>query len=408
MNISKQSRALAVPIVQGNLLPSETGGSQADGSVLSLVLELRLGRFGIIRWDNLLHREVIETPAGCLFLEKAEITKLLINLQIAGFGKIKRSDLTDAIHLVAKENAYDSAVHWLDQLPPWDRVPRVERFLPDYLGTLFRPYEIAVSRFIWTGMVARILLPDCKLDMLPILVGDEGVRKTDLLKLMAPTPGHFTDVCLTDRASHLAQKVQGITLAVWEEMRGIRGSTDAHEVKAFISGTGNEIYSRNRVGMDRFPRRFILFGTSSSPEILQGNSKRRYLPFHIPSVIDLKKFQTVRDQLWAEAIHMTRERLACGKTPVDFEDAERLAKNVHQSFAKEARWLGDDRLLRWLSSRVTRFSTEDALQGIGFSSVDLGRKEKIQMSETLRQLGYEKKSTRQAGSANSYQRWDKI
>lgn len=369
---------------------------------------LRSGSAGLIKWDEFEAVAVLEKPTGRVRLDDAEITRLITDLQAAGFRRINRNALTDVIHMVATDNAFDSAKEWLDNLPAWDGTNRIEHFLPDYLGTRCGPYELAVSRYLWTAMVARIRFPGIKADMVPVLVGPQGTLKSTVLSVIAPKPDYCGEACLADRASNLGHKCLGRTLVVWEEMRGIRGKFDADEVKTFISSPYVEIRSGSKHGMSRYQRRFIIVGTSNTKEILADpTGNRRYLPFDVPNRIRIEKVIADKIQLWAEAVALVEGRIARVETEIDFKDAERLAVSEHKAFSKEARWYGEKLLAAWLLRNGDRFTTEDALHEIGLSSAQITRREKLQMAETLRQLGYEKKPTRVQGWKNPQQRWRK-
>jgi len=381
-----------------------------DGNLQNLTAALESGLFGVFRWDEFAHTEVLEKNGIRTELQRAEITLLIVECQQRGFANISRRSFEEVVHLVAKKNEFDSAQEWLNGLPSWDGTPRIERFLPDYLGTVGRPYELAVGRYWWTAMAARIIFPGCKADMVPVLVGPQGVGKSTVLSAIAPTPQHCGEACLSDRSSLRARKVQAKTLVVWEELRGIQGKHDADEVKTFITSPYVEVRNRTKERMDRVDRRFVLVGTANTKDILRDTSgNRRFLPFDVPRAVVVDKVRVDRIQLWAEALQMVKNRVARGETAVDFQDAERLAKNEHSAYFRESRWAGEKRLLSWLEHAADRFSTEQALDAIGLSPVQVTLREKRDMAATLRQLGYDNKvPSRVPGMKNPQPRWRKV
>ena len=386
---------------------NSTSAIAASGSGTDWSQALQSGQLGVIRYDEFIGSEVIQRNGDTVRLDDVEITRLLVDLEKLGHTKISPMRLTSVAHLIAKESTFDSAQDWLNQLPAWDGVPRVERFLPDYIGTASTPYHLAVGRYWWTAMAARILYPGCQADMAPILVGRQGNRKTTLVKTLAPTLDHYGEASITDKGSDLTRKVQGKLVVEWSDMRGIRGSCDADEAKTFITRSFDEIRRRTGTSMVRLPRRFILVGTTNRNDFLRDpTGHRRFLPFDVPRKIDTEKVEADRDQLWAEALHIVLDRVDLGMQPVDYEDAERLADHEHGAYIKEAPWVGDKQLIRWLEGGVDRFTTEEALSNLD-SWPGPVKSAKNDMATTLRQLGYTVRQTRVPGMKNSKRRWQR-
>lgn len=354
---------------------------------------LRSGDLGWVAWDAF--NDTITFTKGEIptVLEEDGITRLIEEFELVSGASVRRPEFKNALHMVAKENAFDSAMEYVMLGDPWDGVQRVERFLPDYLGTPPTPYAYAVGRYLWTAMVTRIMEPGCKADMVPVLVGRQGVGKTSVLASIAPTPDHCGEARLTDRSSDLSRKVLGKTLVVWEELRGIAGRGDADEVKTFITSPYVEVRSRIRAGMDRHLRRFIIVGTSNRRDFLRdATGHRRYLPLDVRWV-DHDRVAADKDQLWAEALQMVMQRRAAGLSLIDYQDAERLAGDEYQKYLNQARWVDDDVLLDWLKAGHDQFRTQDALEVVLGRNGTIGRRDRLDMADTLRQLGLKSKPT---------------
>src|SRR5205814_348718 len=63
----------------------------------------------------------------------------------------------------------------------------------DYCGAVDDEYTRAVSRYIWSGLAGRVLLPGCQLDMVVALQSPQGRQKSTGLRSMVPDPEFFTD-----------------------------------------------------------------------------------------------------------------------------------------------------------------------------------------------------------------------
>lgn len=390
--------APASPIVATNVVQSDISG---------LVAALASGYFGTIRRDEFKLENVWHCAGRTVNLSEEEVTRLLTDMQRAGFSKMIRRDLDHAISLVAKDNPFDSIKDWLSMLPPWDNVNRVASFLPVYFGTHSKPYSSAVGRYVWTAMVARILEPGCKVDMVPVLVGVQGVGKTTALSIIAPTPSHRDDATLTDRTSKLAYAAVGKTILVWEELQGIRGRVDADQVKTFITQSYVDVPTLKKGVVERYLRRFVIFGTSDRFEFLQDPAgDRRYLPFEVRK-INHAKLEADKLQLWAEALAVVKERVQAGQFLVDFVDADRLAPSERRAFAKRAPWSDSKALIYWIQQQTTFFTTSDAMSALGIPPSAFSTNSRP-MAASLRQLGCIQKMTRVPNLKGSHQRWHKV
>lgn len=347
-----------------------------------------------VRWDEFILADVIHRNGEWVVLDGIEVSALLNECKNLGCPKILFKEFEQYLRVRARRNKFDSAKTWLAQLPKWDGIKRIERFLPDYLGTSSSPYFEAVGRYLWTAMYARLANPGCKADMVPVIVGKQGIGKTRLLNLIAPEPSYYVDACLTDSAHKLGRKVLGKSLVGWEELGGIKGKADADRVKTFITNHFDELPSSIKKGMDRHERRFVIFGTSNRKDFLRDiTGNRRYLPFD-SRWINLTRVQQDKLQLWAEARHMVLKRQSLGLSFVDYDDAERLAVAEHEDFLHQARWYDDEELHKFLSGGRDKFRTEDALRVVGVNDAMINKFHRNEMAKTLRQLGYDRRQDR--------------
>lgn len=394
---------VATPMTVGSQSSSEGCPSRLPANFVNLARLLESGALGTIRWDEFTGTEVIEISGQRIRLD-AGLTSLAVHCELAGLANVSLSTLRRVANAIAKANRFDSMKDWLSELPPWDGTKRVERFLPDYLSTPDQPYELAVGRYWWTAMVARILDPGHKVDMVPVLVGNQGVGKTKLLEVIPPGLEHHGTVCLTERPAELALKVLGKILIAWEELRGVGGRRDADEVKTFITNRYVETRSKSKIGMDQHLRRFIIVGTSNRRDFLRDPSgHRRYLPFDV-DYIAVGKVKADKEQLWAEALHMVLSRQRNGQPLVDYQQAEGLAVAEHQKYLDQGRWVDDEKLTAWLQTGADKFRTEDALKIIGLG-MSITRRDQLDMCKSLRQLGLDYRSTHVAGLTGKPKRW---
>lgn len=265
--------------------------------------------------------------------EDEDYTRLHEHLQArAGFDAVPREVIRDVVALVAVEFGFDSAQDRLNRLK-WDGVRRVETFLHRYFGAEETEYTRAVSRYVWTGLAGRVLVPGIKADMVPIIVGPQGAMKSSTLAAMALEPEQFGELDLSRRDEDTARLMQGKVILELPELKGLR-ARDVESTKAFISALRDEWVPKYRERARKAPRRGLFFGSTNEREFLADvTGARRFLPV-MAGKCDPDAMARDREQLWAEGAAMFR---AAGDR-VDFADAERLARDQHVNYEAADPW----------------------------------------------------------------------
>jgi hypothetical protein len=319
----------------------------------------------------------------------ADYTRVRIMLERIGLEAIGIEMLRAAVHFAAAQREFDSAQVWLAGLA-WDGVPRVRRFMTDYLGAADTPYTAAVSRYIWTALAGRVVEPGCQVDMVPILYGAQGLRKTTAVKMMAPSGETYTDINLSERDDNLSRRLRGKLIGELEELRGLQ-SRDSEAIKAWITRTHEEWIPKFKEFGTTFARRLLLIGTTNKGQMLADETgERRWLPMALIGKIDIDAIKRDRDQLWAEGAAMHRI------IGVDWEDAERLARDEHEFFKVEDPW--QPSVAAWLAEvdlggltvldKSGGVSAVDVLVGaLGMAPRDIDHGRKMRVSRIMISLG---------------------
>ncbi|MFM0696525.1 VapE family protein [Paraburkholderia graminis] len=209
-----------------------------------------------------------------------DITELQMRLEARDFLKLGKDLVRDAFYKVAYENAYDSAIQWIGTLQ-WDGVPRVERFLIERFGADDTPYTRAVSRYMWTALAGRALKPGIQADMVPTLVGPQGIGKTQGVKAIAPAPELFCELGFAERDVEASRKMRGRLVIELGELRGM-SARDVEGVKAFITRQTELFRDLYRNNMVEFHRRHLFIGTTNKDQFLSDDTgERRWLPVRV-------------------------------------------------------------------------------------------------------------------------------
>ena len=233
-----------------------------------------------------------------------------------------------ALFAVASERAYHPIREYLDSLPAWDRVPRLDTVFSDYLGTPINAYTMAVCRKTFTAAVARIYKPGTKFDSAAILIGRQGLGKSTLFKKLAGD--WFSDaLTMTDmRDKTAAEKLQGYWILELGELAGMR-KAEVETVKAFMSRDDDKYRAAYGANVESHPRQCVIVGSTNNEDgfLRDVTGNRRFWPLktgeareHTPWELD----QATVDQIWAEAITAFRngEKLYLEGAEAEMAEAE--------------------------------------------------------------------------------------
>jgi hypothetical protein len=331
----------------------------------------------------------------------ADYTWLRAQLEtgIAKFTPISKDMIRDVVLAVSTEHEFDSAITWLESLPD-DGGNRCETFLIDYFGAEDTPYTRAVSLYLWTALAGRVLQPGCKADMVPILVGDQGLGKSTAISALVPSPDFFVEVSFAEKDDDLARKMRGKLVAEIGELRGLH-TKELEAIKAFITRTHEQWIPKYREFTTTFPRRLVFIGSTNKDQFLADETgNRRWLPVRV-SQVAVDRVRAVAPLCWAEA----RRRFKAGG--VQWSEAEKLGRQVHEEFTFRDSW--EESVRRWLSEplfaeegelptsgRPIRVS-EVLVGALGYDPKNITRREEMRMGALLRQIGYSRKRMQISG-----------
>lgn len=220
-----------------------------------------------------------------------------------------------ALDKVTHDRRYHPVKDYLDNLPEWDGVKRVETLLIDYFGCEDNSYVREATRKTLTAAVARIYEPGIKFDNVLVLVGKQGIGKSTFFTKLAGE--WFSDaLTLADmKDKTAAEKLQGYWILELGEMAGMK-KAEVEVVKSFISRQDDiyrAAYARN---IARHKRMSIMVGSTNAEagflRDITGN--RRFWPIKAPGSGRLKAWDITADtvrQIWAEvkSIYEAKEKL---------------------------------------------------------------------------------------------------
>jgi len=207
-----------------------------------------------------------------------------------------------AVEAVARERPFHPVRAYLKDLI-WDGKHRLETWLPEYLGVDPSPYAAAVGSRWMISAVARVFEPGCKADCCLILEGEQGIRKSTALRVLARP--WFTDEIADLGSKDAALQTRGVWVIEIAELDSMSRS-DVGKIKAFMSRMTDRFrppYGKRPIDS---PRQCVFAGSVNHGTYLRDETGgRRFWPVQCKApVIDVDALADVRDQLWAEATYL--------------------------------------------------------------------------------------------------------
>jgi predicted P-loop ATPase len=276
-----------------------------------------------------------ERPEGNSFWRDADTAQLksIIDIRYLPFSS-RNHDV--AFTKIADDRHFHPVRDYLDSLPAWDGVKRVEDVFIKYLKADDTEYIRTVTRKTFAAAVARIYVPGIKFDSVPVLDGDQGIGKSTIVKDLVTEDYYSETLSLTDMDDKSgAEKLQGFWVVEIGELAGMK-KADIEKVKSFLSTSDDKYRPSYGKVVESHPRQCIIIATV--------NGERGYLRditgnrrFWIIKVQQKKQKKTwnfteeYRRQFWAEAkeIWKSGEKLYLeGET---LEEAEKAQKGAMET-----------------------------------------------------------------------------
>lgn len=235
----------------------------------------------------------------------------LISYVDTHYGTFSARNYDIAVTKVADDRAYHPIREFIESLPEWDKVPRVDTLLVDYLGAGDTAYVRAVTRKTLCAAISRVLRPGCKFDSMLVLNGPQGVGKSTLIAKLAGE--WFSDsLNLGDtKDKTAAEKLQGYWILEIGELAGLK-KAEVETLRSFLSRQ-NDIYHA-AFGKRATPhlRQCVFFGTTNAESgyLRDTTGNRRFWPVKTPGSGKKQSWNLTHEevlQIWAEALVYVRQ-----------------------------------------------------------------------------------------------------
>lgn len=246
-----------------------------------------------------------ERPEGNQFWRDADTAQLksIIDIRYLPFSS-RNHDV--AFTKIADDRHFHPVRDYLDSLPEWDGIERVENLFIRYLQADDTPHVRAVTRKTFAAAVARVYVPGIKFDCVPVLDGDQGIGKSTIVKDLVTSEYYSETLSLTDMDDKSgAEKLQGFWAVEIGELAGMK-KADIEKVKAFLSTCDDKYRPSYGKVVESHPRQCIIIATVNGERgylrDITGNRRFWIIKLHQKKQKKTWDFTPeYRAQFWAEA-----------------------------------------------------------------------------------------------------------
>lgn len=214
------------------------------------------------------------------------------------------SSINDALAILKNRKSINVAKEYFESLA-WDRVPRLDTLIIDYLGADDTKYVRQVTRKSLVAVVARAITEKAvKFDNMIILTGKQGIGKSTLLSKLAGE--WFTDNIVDFNSKDTLLLLQNCIIVEVPELQGFN-KADSNRLKQFLGQKTDKYRAPYEHREEEHPRHCVFFGTTNDDEFLRDSTgNRRYWPIEVGKNRNIKNiFRDLdgeKDQIWAEAV----------------------------------------------------------------------------------------------------------
>lgn len=312
-----------------------------------------------------------ERPEGNMFWRDADTAQLksIIDIRYLPFSS-RNHDV--AFTKVADDRHFHPVRDYLDSLPEWDGIERVEDLFIRYLQADDTPYVRAVTRKTFAAAVARVYVPGIKFDCVPVLDGDQGIGKSTIVKDLVTSEYYSETLSLTDMDDKSgAEKLQGFWAVEIGELAGMK-KADIEKVKAFLSTCDDKYRPSYGKVVESHPRQCIIIATVNGERgylrDITGNRRFWIIKLHQKKQKKTWDFTPeYRAQFWAEAkeIWKSGEKLYLeGDLLEAAEEAQQSAMEVDERLGMVEEYLNAMLPDDW--AEMDLFQRRNFLQGSEF------------------------------------------
>lgn len=342
------------------------------------------------------------TAKPTTWLEDNDLTCIRAWLEMTMEMSVSQEIVLQAVVAVGMRQSFHQVREWLDRLV-WDGTPRLDTWLETYCGAEVETdsQKIAVpamSKRWMISAVARAFDPGAKVDCTLVLEGEQSIKKSTTFATLVPKEAWFSDEKLNLDSKDTLQQIQGKWIIEIGELASFKGKAN-EEIKHFLTKRADDFRIPWGKINKSYPRQCVFGGTVNDSEYLNDpTGNRRFFPVRCHGLerlggkIDIDGLRKVRDQLWAEAVHLYRQDEQWWLT----EEEDEAAKVEQEARFTVDAW--EAKVIEWLETYDAAGNPQDkftmgaVLHGaVNVESAKQGRAEQTRMKNILTRLGFKRR-----------------
>jgi hypothetical protein len=323
-------------------LPVQKGTGKYVPDLQNLYFAISQMKIGFDEFHNQLLYSNSNTGQWTKFTD-ANYVHVGVALQHLNFSNPSMELIRQLVKAVGRNNTFDSAIDWANSLK-WDGVERCKDLLHIYFGVEKTPLSDAASLYMATAMAARALKSDAIVDMVPVLIGEQGVMKSTSVKALAPMPEQFVEIDLSSKDDDISRALRGKLVVELGELKGLK-TRAAESIKSWIARQVDEWIPKYQEYADSYKRRCFMVATTNEDDFLTDTTgNRRWIALNVESSCKPDLIIKDRDQIWAEAVAMFKAN------GVFYKEVQTLAEPVNRLYLATNEVL-EHEIQNWLFSK---------------------------------------------------------
>lgn len=284
-----------------------------------------------------------QTLFGDREITDADVLHVAVQIQDEFCRSMPPATVDKAVSIVADLHKFDPVLSWLDSLK-WDGVPRVSTWLPTILRVQDSEYHRTVGEQWLRAIVDRQYVPGKTFDHALVLCGPQRIGKTSLLKILGGD--YYREYVSSIDDKDFFQVLSGALIMDFDE-GVVLSKADVMKVKGVITRREDTYRIPYSKRVETHKRRSVFSMTTNESDFLRDmTGNRRFLVVNCEVFFDLDLASEVRDQLFAEAVHLHKTKAPTPEIPADVaEEKQKASMEVHPWENDILEYLNKHRLL---------------------------------------------------------------